>query len=110
LQKIAAREKEFDPSEVRKILAEGGDVTWVLPTGLADTMDKFREFPEMSWIGEAADWVQSFWKQYVLMNPMRVIKYNPNNLRRPGHRSCVQSKDPQARLAGFQGSAPVDEA
>jgi len=79
LQKLI--EGEIDPKDVefRKILARGRDLTWVIPDGLAKTMDNFRDAPEAYGIGRAAEVIHKFWKQWMLMNPYSVVKYNINN-------------------------------
>jgi hypothetical protein len=73
---------ELDPkdAEFRKVLARGRELIWVIPQGLAETMDKFYETSEPSWLGKKADWLQSFWKQYILLNPYSVLRYNLNNM------------------------------
>jgi NTP hydrolase family protein/strawberry notch-like protein/inorganic pyrophosphatase-like protein len=80
LQRLVSR--EIDPTDVefRKILAKGRDLIWIIPKGLSDTLDTFREFGDPSHIGRLADWAQGAWKQYILLNPYSVVRYNINNM------------------------------
>lgn len=66
--------------EARKLLAKGRDEIWVIPEGLAKTMDDIRgKQGDPAWIGNVADTAMRSWKQYILMNPYSVIRYNLNN-------------------------------
>ena len=41
---------------MRQMLAKGRDLIWVIPNGLASTMDNFRKYPEPNSLGRLADW------------------------------------------------------
>ncbi len=70
-----------EPKEIRKVIAVGGKKQeWVIPKRLAETLDKFREFPDDGPVGAATRTMMSTWKQWTLLNPYRVIKYNINNM------------------------------
>ncbi len=73
---------ELDPRDVeaKKLLAKGRDLIWVIPEGLAKTMDDFKGSPEPAWVGNVADTAMRAWKQYILLNPYSVIRYNLNNM------------------------------
>lgn len=79
MQKMISGEISPNDAEVRKVLTRGRDLIWVIPHGLADTMDNFRDYKDVSAIGQAADWAMRAWKQYILLNPYSVLKYNINN-------------------------------
>ncbi len=72
------RELEADDVQDALLLARGEE--WVIPDGLAKTLDDFHRF-DVDDIGlnKFARYLQSSWKQYVLLNPIRVLKYNVNN-------------------------------
>lgn len=72
---------EIDPNDVesRKLLAKGSDLIWVIPEGLAKTLDNFRGQPEAAFVGQVADRAMRAWKQYILLNPYSVVRYNLNN-------------------------------
>ncbi len=101
VQQVMAGEKAFDDADVKKILAKGRDLIWVLPTGLADTMDKFYDVQGGSQfgVGRGADWIMRFWKQYILLNPYSVVKYNLNNM--SGDLDIVMAYNPKI-LKGFR--------
>jgi tRNA G10 N-methylase Trm11 len=80
LEQIRAGEKGLDDPDVRKVLARGVDTMWVLPQEVADTLDDFRSYKDEGPLGRASTFLISSWKQWVLINPMRVIKYNVNNM------------------------------
>jgi hypothetical protein len=66
--------------DVKKVLARGRDVEWVIPAELAKTLDNIRpEQGEKALVGELVETMQNRWKQWILINPMRVFKYNINN-------------------------------
>lgn len=73
---------ELDPKDVeaRKLLAKGRDIIWVIPEGLAKTMDGFKGTPDPTWVGNVADSAMRAWKQYILLNPYSVMRYNLNNM------------------------------
>lgn len=54
--------------------------TWVIPENVARAFDKFIEKPEDSVIGKLSSNLMSSWKQWTLLNPFRVVKYNLNNM------------------------------
>jgi len=73
---------ELNPKDVefRKIIAKGRDLIWIIPEGLADTLDKFIDYGDPSHIGKVADKALSMWKQWILLNPFSVVRYNLNNM------------------------------
>jgi DNA repair protein RadC/predicted RNA methylase len=81
LQQIAAGFVDPNEAETRRLLARGRDTIWVIPEGLAATLDEFYPPSDKSevGIGRFGDWAMSAWKQYILLNPYSLIKYNLNN-------------------------------
>lgn len=68
-------------SDIKKALAIGGKKEqWVIPTRLAETMDSFRKPATDNIIGKFSKNAMSTWKQWTLLNPFRVVKYNVNNM------------------------------
>jgi N12 class adenine-specific DNA methylase len=77
--------KSFDElmedNEVLKVLAMGGKKEeWVIPSRLAKTLDNFRSFKDEGPVGKTSKYILNTWKQWTLMNPYRVVKYNLNNM------------------------------
>jgi len=67
--------------DLRVVLAVGQKRTqWVIPDELAQTLDNFRDFKPEGIILRGADAIQTSWKQWILFNPLRVMKYWINNL------------------------------
>jgi hypothetical protein len=56
------------------------DETWVIPERVATEMDNFRTFRYEGPAMELATDLMRWWKQWILINPLRVLKYNVNNL------------------------------
>lgn len=80
IQDVIAGTRSLQDKDVRKVLAKGQNTVWVIPEGLAETLDNFRgERAEATWLGYVAKRAMAFWKQYILINPFSVLKYNINN-------------------------------
>ena len=80
LRAVVAGEAELKEENVKQALAKGQELVWVLPTGLAETLDNFRPPPTDKALGQISEAALRAWKQYILINPMRVLKYNLNNM------------------------------
>lgn len=80
LQDVQAGLKSLEDKDVRQILARGNPTVWVIPTGLADTMDNFRPFSSEGRLGKLSEKAMAMWKQYILINPLSILKYNINNM------------------------------
>jgi len=66
---------------IRRALAVGGRRTeWAIPEELAKTLDNFKDFKDEGPIFRAAQYIQTSWKQWRLLSPLQVLKYNLNNL------------------------------
>lgn len=67
--------------DLRVVLAVGQKrQQWVIPDELAYTLDNFRDFKPDSVIVRGADNLLTSWKQWILLNPLRVVKYWVNNM------------------------------
>lgn len=72
---------DIETIPVRRALAVGGRRTeWAIPEELAKTLDNFKDFKDEGPIWRLAQYIQTSWKQWTLLNPFRVVKYNLNNL------------------------------
>ncbi len=68
-------------NEVHEALALGGKKEqWVIPDRLAKTLDNFNAGKEEGPAGKGSRWLLNKWKQWTLINPFRITKYNINNL------------------------------
>ena len=80
LEQVIAGNRDLSESDIKKIMGRGLDETWVIPASLAKTMDDFNVSPNKGPISAIAERSLNLWKQYILMNPLRIAKYNFNNL------------------------------
>lgn len=81
LNKIFGGTKQFEEADVRQILTLGGKrEQWVLPKEIAKTLDDFQPVRDEGPVDNLWVQMQSSWKQWVLLNPLRALKYNLNNL------------------------------
>ena len=80
IQEVIAGTRNLQDKEVRRVLAKGQNTVWVIPEGLAHTLDNFRgERTEETFLGSVARKSMALWKQYILINPFSVLRYNTNN-------------------------------
>ena len=79
IQDVLTGTKSLDQKDVRRVLAKGHPPVWVIPDGLAETMDNFRSVTNEGRLAQASAWIMSQWKRYILINPLSVLKYNINN-------------------------------
>lgn len=92
LQRVLDGADQLTENMVRQMLVVGGPKeTWIVPDGVAVTLDHFNEFmdelPDHVWRS-----LISSWKQWTLLNPGRVLKYNLNNM--SGDLDIVMAFDP----------------
>ena len=80
LDKVLKGERELADSVKQMLVMGGAKQTWVIPTGLAKTLDEFRPLHDDAGVGGLWITLQASWKQWVLLNPLRAIRYNLNNL------------------------------
>jgi N12 class adenine-specific DNA methylase/DNA repair protein RadC len=80
LQNVLAGEKTLEDKDVRKVLARGNPPLWILPEGLADTMDNLRPHNAEGRLARTSEVAMAAWKQYILLNPFSALKYNINNM------------------------------
>jgi hypothetical protein len=65
---------------IKRELVRGYDEIWIVKKGISKTLNDFRPAIEGSLPERISADMLSVWKQWVLMNPYRVIKYNLNNM------------------------------
>lgn len=81
LQQYLAGERTLQESDFREMLTVGpARETWVIPEWMATTMDAFGKQRETSAFGRAWVFLENSWKRWQLLNPLRLLKYNFNNL------------------------------
>jgi DNA repair protein RadC/GNAT superfamily N-acetyltransferase len=66
--------------KIRQVLVRARDVTWIIPKGLAQTLDGYDSKREDHMLSQASRRAMGMWKQWILINPFRVLKYNLNNM------------------------------
>lgn len=80
IEQLLAGERQLGDEDVKKVLARGFDRQWIIPVELATTLDAFQKWDEGTIAGKISESILTKWKQWVLINPARIIKYNLNNL------------------------------
>lgn len=81
LQQYLAGERPLVEADFREMLVLGpAREQWVIPTWMADTMDGFGKKRDTSAFGRAWVYLENQWKRWQLLNPVRLLKYNFNNL------------------------------
>jgi hypothetical protein len=75
--------EQLTPEEIQIVerLALGKKkLEWVIPQEVAETFDNFREFKDQNTLFAFYRHMMGTWKQWILLNPVRWIKYNLNNM------------------------------
>ena len=103
LNQVLLGERSLEEKDVRKVLAKGKAPFWVIPSGLAKTMDNFRPVINEGKLGQLSSKILSMWKQYILINPLSVVKYNINNM--SGELDAVLAYNPAIATPGAMKKA-----
>ena len=90
------------PAKIGKAWARGTAQEWVLPNDVAATMDNLRNPVDDHMLSKASAKIISAWKQWTLLNPFRVIRYNMNNL--SGDVDIVMAYDPRILKYAWQSA------
>ena len=91
--------------KIKQVLARGRDVEWIIPTDIAKTLDGYDVKLEDHMLSKASRKLMTGWKQWILINPYRVIKYNLNNM--SGDLDIALAYDPKIVFKYF-GKATKD--
>jgi diguanylate cyclase (GGDEF)-like protein len=106
IDKIASGDIAIGEAKMREVWLKGKDPEWYIPNDLARTLDNYgKTVADNHWM---AKWSAKFlgrWKQWTLINPMRVVKYNMNNF--SGDMDIAFAYDPRLQGAYF-GAAMRD--
>ncbi|UJX41684.1 hypothetical protein K9F62_03000 [Desulfovibrio sp. JY] len=78
----------------QQIMVGGKKPEMVLPKSIVETLNNLRPKAERSFFDQALSKPLGLWKQWVLVNPRRVIKYNLNNM--AGDLDAVLAGNPKA--------------
>lgn len=78
---LAQEQKIYDKlNNLKQVIALGGKKpTWLIPANVRKTLDSMSMPTDEALIGKASAFVMKSWKQYILLNPLRAIKYMMNN-------------------------------
>ena len=68
------------PNKIHKVWARTSGRPWVVPVEVAKSLDEFKRSESDHPFSVASRTMISGWKQWTLMNPYRVLKYNINNM------------------------------
>jgi len=75
-----AMDNPVDADLLAEMVAEVNSSLWIIPEKLATQLDSMKEHEKESLPVRGLRFVNSSWKQWILMNPYRVLRYNLNNL------------------------------
>jgi hypothetical protein len=102
---IIKKQRDLLPEDLKDVLAIGGKrEEWVIPEGLAKTLDNFKDnTPEgiSGAIDRFSKDSMNKWKQWTLLNPFSFVKYNLNNM--SGDMDIVMAYNP--KILGKTGRA-----
>jgi hypothetical protein len=93
------------PDAIKQVLARGRDEEWVVKEGISKTLNEFRPKTTDSIPAKISKGMLTTWKQWILMNPFRVIKYNMNNM--SGDLDISMAYDPKI-ITGYSVQALKD--
>ena len=68
-----------DTTLIDEMLAEANQTMWVIPENIARQLDEMKVPQREALPGRAAKAFNNAWKQWTLISPPRIIKYNLNN-------------------------------
>jgi hypothetical protein len=117
LDAVMSGTKTLEDSDVKKVLAIGRNQEWIIPKHIAETLDNLKDYGKDSAPAELSKSLLSSWKQWVLINPFRVLKYNINNMSGDlditfAYDPAIIKKSPSAAkdlLSYTRGKAPTPE-
>jgi protein-L-isoaspartate O-methyltransferase len=90
-QLLLGEKIEIGRGDVKEMWARGQKELWVIPEPVANQLDEPAQV-ETSSLGRADRAILNGWKQWTLLNPFRVLKYNLNNT--SGDADIVMAYDP----------------
>ncbi len=80
IEDLLSGNKQLQETEVHQVLARGRDAVWVVPDRVAKTLDELKPARNSNFIGDLSEAALAKWKQWILINPMRIVRYNMNNM------------------------------
>jgi hypothetical protein len=87
--------------DVKTVITMGRKAQWIVKEGVAETLDNLKppkSTGPMGKFGDALQYVNNKWKQWTLLMPLRIAKYNLNNM--SGDLDIVLAYNPSI-LKGF---------
>lgn len=80
IEDLLSGHAQLQSTQVQQILARGRDAVWVIPDRVAAQLDEIRPNRDENALGKVTGRTLSAWKQWILLNPMRWVRYNMNNM------------------------------
>jgi hypothetical protein len=100
---LAGGSLEISKDDLKRVFAKASSRKWIIPAEVASTLDNFRKDLDDQGITKQ---MMDRWKQWTLLNPYRIWKYNLNNM--SGDTDIVIAYDP--RIFKYAPKAAVDLA
>jgi hypothetical protein len=86
-----------------ELVAESEKTTWIIPNKIAAQLDEMKVPTKEHILSRVSRGINSSWKQWVLLNPYRVLKYNLNNM--SGDLDITLAYDPKILLPKYAHTA-----
>lgn len=81
LAEQALQQAKIDPKILKQLqIAKGMKDTWIIPERIANVMGRIRSINRDPVPSKVSNALIQNWKKWVLINPMRVFRYNLNNM------------------------------
>jgi len=81
MEQFLSGERELFPEDLKTMLTVGRQEEWVVPKNIAETFNQLKPITPVDDgpVARVATHLLNKWKQWVLINPYRLAKYNINN-------------------------------
>jgi N12 class adenine-specific DNA methylase len=105
IEEVLAGNQNLTAEDLKDVLAMGKKLEqWAIPDHISETLDNFRNFDKMEGFDHFTRAIMATWKQWTLLNPIRVFRYNLNNM--SGDLDIALAYDP--RILGYFKQGATD--
>lgn len=103
VEAVFSGERTLEREDVRQQLMVGGPKeTWIIRSNLAQALNNIRPFHDTDAVDNIWTKGQQSWKQWILLNPIRFLRYNVNNM--SGDTDIAFAYDPQIVKGAVQAA------
>lgn len=79
IERVLEQGEMLQEEDIKEALMTGKRPQWIIPENIATELDNLQKYPDEGQLGAISRNLLSTWKQWTLLNPFRVVKYNLNN-------------------------------